>query len=117
MWHSLNWNKKSFFKRKLKDGKRVDKWPLIVAMDHELTGGHYVTVVDIETDGDLSTIAKKPGSLRYHLHGKKCDVIYNTWQDQYRLPCTTFAYWASFPNKDIVSKLSIRYEIIDLIQR
>jgi len=118
IYDSLNWNGISALSyRILEDGSVEDKWPLITVLNYksEKNSLHYVTVVDIETEIDLSSLYKMKGSLKQILNAKKCEVRYNTWGAQFQLNCLEFVKWASGKNINYFLKDFIRFKVIDLI--
>jgi len=114
---SLNMGPDYLFRRKLTSGEYVGKWPLIALINYnaEAYQLHYVTVVDIDTDIDLSNIGVHQQSLETILSLGKCDVIYNTWAYQYRMSCRNFVHIASMPNVDPLTRYNSKFALIDLV--
>ena len=119
LYSSLNWNRDGFFKRKLSDGSREQKWPLLALLNwgEKKNLGHYVAVVDIESKLDLSNLSQTGGSLSKILENADCKVRFNSWEDQYSLSCLDFARWASAPNFSRGIRGLAKYAIVDLTEK
>ena len=118
LYNSLNWKQDGIFQRNI-NGTRETKWPLFASIDYLGTDPHTVTVVDIETDLDLSHLVSKRGSLVRMLANHQCWVRYNTWGMQYRASCYDFATWASYPSRgdNIIGRMMDQFRIIAPVEK
>lgn len=120
LYRSVNWNHNSPFKRKVSEKGHKNVWPLIALIMNGPNIGnlHYITVVDIKSDTNINQLLDREGSVEQLLKDTKCEVIFNTWEDQYSLDCLNFAKAASFSKTDIVQENlldDLKYTIIDLV--